>query len=71
MNNRKIYRHASPRRARAARIKGARARENMRARPGSRAHTHGAAGENTQARADEPMLKNARADGHGRTEIFK
>lgn len=57
MNNRKIYRHASPRRARAARIMGARARENIRARPGPWAHTHGAAVGNTRPRAADRRHK--------------
>lgn len=57
MNNRKIYRHASPRRARAARIMGARARENIRARPGPWAHTHGAAVGNTRPRAADRRRK--------------
>ena len=118
MNNQKIYRRAAPRRAHAARIMGARARKNIRARPGSWVRTHGAGGENYAAargrqtaqnaakygragaatgrgrakicghgqdqgrthtarqaeirgRTDEPMPKNARADGHGRTEIYE
>lgn len=59
MNNRKICKRAAARRARAARIKGARARENMRARPGSWARTHGAGGEKYAAARGRQTAQNA------------
>lgn len=67
MNNRKIYRHAAPRRARAARIMGARTRENIRARPGSWVRTHGAGGENYAAARGRQTAQNAAKYGHAGT----
>ena len=77
MNKRKIYRRASPRRARAARIKGARARENIRARPGSWVRTHGAGGEKYAGARGRQTAQNAAkygragaATGRGRAKIY-